>query len=47
LKEAIKILKIYGTVTDVSGDGSCGYHAVMLLLNKLNLIPKDMTLYQF
>ncbi len=47
LKEAIKILEIHGTVTDVSGDGSCGYHAVMLLLNKVNLIPKDMTLYQF
>jgi hypothetical protein len=34
-------------VTNVPGDGSCGYHALMLLLHKLNLIPKDMSVYQF
>ena len=30
--EAIQILRHYGTMRDVPGDGSCGYHCVMLLL---------------
>jgi hypothetical protein len=47
VEEAIKILEQYGTVTNVPRDGSCGYHAVMLLLHKLNLIPKDMSVHQF
>jgi hypothetical protein len=37
VEEAIKILEKYGTVIDVSGDGSCGYHATKLLLIKLGL----------
>ena len=46
-EEAIELLQMYGTVVDVPGDGSCGYHATMLLLIKLDHIQKDMTVYQF
>ncbi len=48
-EEAMNILKQYGTITmtNVHGDGSCGYHSVILLLHKLNLIPKHMSVYQF
>ncbi len=47
VEETMNILKQYGTITDVSGDGSCEYHSVMLLLRKLYLIPKHMSVYQF
>jgi hypothetical protein len=47
VEEAMNILKQYGTITYVPGDGSYGYHSVMLLLGKLNLIPKHMSVYQF
>jgi hypothetical protein len=47
VEEAMNILKQYGTITDVPGDGSCGYPSVMLLLRKFNLIPKHMSVYRF
>lgn len=43
IEEAITILEKYGTVTDVQGDGSCGYHVTKLLLIKLHLISKNMS----
>ena len=46
VEEAIAILRKYGKVIDVDGDGSCGYHATKLLLIKLDLITKDMSVSQ-
>ena len=38
-----KIRKI-GIVVDVPGDGSCGYHAVMALLRKIDIIEKNVSI---
>jgi hypothetical protein len=45
--DAMNILRYYGTIQDVPGDGSCGYHSVMLLLRKLNVINNDLSVSQF
>ena len=46
-KEAIEILRRYGTVEDVPGDGSCGYHAIMLPLHRMKLIDNTLSVSQF
>ncbi len=45
--EAINILRHYGTVRDVPGDGSCGYHCMMLLLHRMKLIDNTLSVTQF
>ena len=45
--EALKILRRYGTVEDVPGDGNCGYHAIMLLLRQMKLINNTLSVSQF
>ncbi len=45
--DAMNILRYYGTIQDVPGDGSCGYHSVVLLLCKLNVINNDLSDSQF
>jgi hypothetical protein len=45
--EAITILRHYGTVRDVLGDGSCGYHCMMLLLRRMKLIDNTLSVSQF
>jgi hypothetical protein len=45
--EAIQILRCYGSVCDVPGDGSCGYHCVMLLLQKMKLIDNKLSVSLF
>ena len=45
--EALLILRRFGTVQDVPGDGSCGYHAIMLLLCRMNLIDSSVSVTQF
>jgi hypothetical protein len=41
-EEGIAMLQGYGHVKDVPGDGSCGYHALMLLLQTMNIIDKNI-----
>jgi hypothetical protein len=41
--KAIEILRHYGTVSDVPGDGSCGYHCAMLLLWRMKLIDNTLS----
>ncbi len=45
--EAINILRHYGTVHDVLGDGSCGYHCMMLLLHRMKIIDNTLSVTQF
>ncbi len=45
--EAIQILRRYGTVCDVPGDGSYGYHCVMLLLRRMKLIDNKLSVSLF
>jgi hypothetical protein len=45
--EAMVILRTYGTLKDVHGDGSCGYHSIMLLLQKLKLIDNNLSVTAF
>jgi hypothetical protein len=45
--EAIDIMRRYGIVHDVPGDGSCGYHCVMLLLRRMKLIDITLSVTQF
>jgi hypothetical protein len=45
--EAMVILRTYGTLKDVHGDGSCGYHSIMLLLQKLKLIDDNLSVTAF
>ena len=45
--EAIDIMRRYGTVHDVPGDGSCGYHCMMLLLRRMKLIDSTLSVTQF
>jgi hypothetical protein len=46
-EEGIAMLQGYGHVKDVPGDGSCGYHALMLLLQTMNIIDKNILVGQF
>jgi hypothetical protein len=45
--EALLILRRFGTVRDVPGDGSCGYHAIILLLCRMKLIENTLSVTQF
>ncbi len=45
--EALLILRRYGTVHDVPGDCSCGYHAIMLLLCRMKRIDNTLSVTQF
>jgi hypothetical protein len=45
--EAINILRRYGIVHDVPGDGSCGYHCMMLLLRRMKVIDNTLSVTQF
>ena len=45
--EAINIMRRYGIVHDVPGDGSCGYHCMMLLLRMMQLIDNTLSVTQF
>ena len=40
-------MRCYGIVHDVPGYGSCGYHCMMLLLSKMNLIDNTLSVNQF
>ena len=46
-KEALENLRCCGSVEDVPGDGSCGYHAIMLLLCRMKLIDNTLSVSQF
>ena len=39
-----QIIRKFGIVVDVPGDGSCGYHAVMALLRKIDIIEKNVSI---
>ena len=41
------MLQGYGHVKDVPGDGSCGYHALILLLQRMDIIDKNILVGQF
>ena len=45
--EAIDIMRHYGIVHDVPGDGSCGYHCMMLLLCRMKLIDNTLSVTQY
>ncbi len=45
--EAINILRRYGTVHDVPGNGGCGYHCMMLFLHRMKLIDNTLSVTQF
>ena len=45
--EAIDIMRRYGILHDVPGDGSCGYHCIMLLLRRMKLIDITLSVTQF
>ena len=50
VSKAISMLKAHGNVIDVSGDGSCGYHALLLILEffgKINTGPTKVSMYNF
>ncbi len=40
-------MRRYGIVHDVPGDGSCGYHCMMLLLRRMQLIDNTLSVTQF
>ena len=40
-------MRRYGIVHDVPGDGSCGYHCMMLLLRMMQLIDNTLSVTQF
>ena len=40
-------MHVYGNVKDVPGDGSCGYHALILLLQRMDIIDKNILVGQF
>lgn len=46
-KEAVEILSCYGNVENVPGDGSCGYHVIMLLLRRMKVIDNTVSVCQF
>ena len=46
-EEGIAMLQGYGHVKDVPGDGSCGYHALMLLVQRMDIIDKNIFVGQF
>ncbi len=45
--EAIDIFRSYGTVHDVPRDGSCDYHCIMLLLQRMKLIDDTLSVTLF
>ena len=45
--EAKVILRTYGTLQDVPADGSCGYHSIMLLLRRMQLIDNNLSVTEF
>jgi hypothetical protein len=45
--EAINIVRCYGTVQDVPGDGSCGYHCMILPLRRMKVIDNTLSSTQF
>ena len=40
-------MRRYGILHDVPGDGSCGYHCIMLLLHRMKLIDITLSVTQF
>jgi hypothetical protein len=45
--EAIDIMRRYGIVHDVPGDGSCGYHCMMVLLRRMKLMSREVKTDQY
>ena len=45
--QGIAMLQEYGHVKDVPGDGSCGYHALILLLQRMDILNKNIFVGQF
>jgi hypothetical protein len=45
--QGLAIMQAYGHVKDVPGDGSCGYHALILLLQRMDIIDKNKLVRQF
>jgi hypothetical protein len=41
------MLQYYGLIKDVAGDGSCGYHALILFLQRMEVIDNDISVSQF
>jgi hypothetical protein len=46
-EQGIAMLQGYGHVIDVPGDGSCGYHALLLLLSGMDILDKNIHVGQF
>jgi hypothetical protein len=42
-EEGMTMFQYYGIIKDVKGDGSCGYHALILLLQRMDLVDKDIS----
>jgi hypothetical protein len=40
-------MRCYGIVHDVPEDGSCGYHCMMLLLRRMQLLDNTLSVTQF
>jgi hypothetical protein len=45
--QAMTMMQVYGHVKDVPGDGSCGYHALILLLQRMDVVDKNISVGQF
>ncbi len=45
--EVIDIMRHYGIVHDVPGDGSCGYHCMMVLLRRMKLMSREVKTDQY
>jgi hypothetical protein len=41
------MFQYYGIITDVKSNGSCGYHALILFLQRMELVNQDISVSQF
>ncbi len=46
-KEGMTMFQYYGIIKDVKGDGSRGNHALVLLLQRMDLVNKDISVSRF
>jgi hypothetical protein len=41
------MFQYYGIIKDVKSDGSCGYHDLILFLQRMELVNQDISVNQF
>ncbi len=46
-EEGMTMFQYYGIIKDVKSDGSCGYHALILFLQRMELVNQNISVSQF